>query len=374
MSSLHQVIENENSQTLTTVTSLSTPISLPPVPSHPPPLHSTLPTKLKQNVAKVDSTEIDSSSNKSSRRAATLIGKLKLASIPVNDSGSQSSNDALIAASSSHSLDVGERLYKSLITDNMDNEQEYVVTNPLLKNAGTHHSSAGSLAIVYDEQQPVYTEPTMPTSLSNASISKMLMNTDTHHSSTTSIPIVTDEQPVYSEPTMPTSLSSASLSKMALLGNSWTELPIKPRPGFTLPLSQTPPATAVTSEEDQPIYSMADEPSTPQKAATPTGRGKKPPVPPKPFDKPRKTNVSSPDDRQTAGTKERESIDGEYVCPNTPTTGVEQMNKRRQKVGMNQPREVVLLRNGEIAPPPHQYQGFAQGNQEYLTLFMTPDN
>ena len=366
MSSIHQVIENGNP---TTVASINAPSSLPPVPSHPPPLHSTLPTKLKQSVTEVDSTEVDSLSDKTGRRAATLIGKLKVASIPVNENGRQSNNDALNAASSIQSVDRGEQLYKSLITDNMDNEQEYVITNPLLKNTDTHHSSAGPMAIVSDEQ-PVYSEPTMSTSLSSSSISKM---PDTHHSSATSI---TNEQPVYSEPTMSTSLSSASLSKIALLGSSKTELPNKSRPGFTLPLGQTPPGTAVTSEQDQPIYSMPDDPNTPQKTVTPTGRGKKPVVPRRPVDKPRKKHVSTTDDRHITGNKERESIDGEYVCPNAPINGIEQLGKRGQKlkVGMNQPREVVLLRNGEIAPPPHQYQGLAQGNQEYLTLYMTPDN
>ena len=330
-SSIHQVIENGNP---TTVASINAPSSLPPVPSHPPPLHSTLLAKLKQSVTEVDSTEVDSLSDKTGRRAATLIGKLKVASIPVNENGRQSNNDALNAASSIQSVDRGEQLYKSLITDNMDNEQEYVLTNPLLKNTDSQHSSAGSIAIV------------------------------------------TNEQPVYSEPTMSTSLSSASLSKIALLGSSKTELPNKSRPGFTLPLGQTPPGTAVTSEQDQPIYSMPDDPNTPQKTVTPTGRGKKPVVPRRPVDKPRKNHVSTTDDRHITGNKERESIDGEYVCPNAPINGIEQLGKRGQKlkVGMNQPREVVLLRNGEIAPPPHQYQGLAEGNQEYLTLYMTPDN
>lgn len=99
---------------------------------------------------------------------------------------------------------------------------------------------------------------------------------------------------------------------------------------------------------------------------TPTREAKrKPLVPPRPPGRQAKPHLLTPD--QSECSMQRESIDGEYVCPN----GFVDFRTFRVQ-SCSREREVVQLINQEIAPPPNT--ATVRDSKGYLTLYMTPDN
>lgn len=98
---------------------------------------------------------------------------------------------------------------------------------------------------------------------------------------------------------------------------------------------------------------------------TPTTK-RKPLVPPRPPgrqpNKPHLLYTLKQTGDQSECSIQRESVDGEYVCPNVL---VDVTTFRGQRS-----REVIQLLNQDIAPPPHAAQ---RDNDGYLTLYMTSD-
>ncbi len=94
-------------------------------------------------------------------------------------------------------------------------------------------------------------------------------------------------------------------------------------------------------------------------------------VPPRPHGRQTNKPLSLPETvNQSECSIQRESVDGEYVCPNG-VVNVEAV-RGRGRSSSDQPRgEVVQLRNHDIAPPTHMTQGDRHG---YLTLYMTSDS
>ena len=135
-------------------------------------------------------------------------------------------------------------LYKSLIAGNMDDPQIYSTANISL------HGSMESLDSVSDDQ-PVYSEPTIPLSVSMLSLVSQENMED-------------DGQPQYAEPTLPHSLSSFSLHSQCghRVDNGYTP---QSRSRLSLPLNQTLAVFTREEDEEQPIYSEVDDTPSPTK-------------------------------------------------------------------------------------------------------------
>ncbi len=99
---------------------------------------------------------------------------------------------------------------------------------------------------------------------------------------------------------------------------------------------------------------------------TPTRQGKKKPVvPPRPHKRQNRSHtLNTPD--QSECSIQRESVDGEYVCPNAL------VNIRTFRSQSSSEGEVIQVDNQDIAMSPNT--AALRDSKGYLTLYMSPEN
>ncbi len=210
------------------------PFSASPAPSHPPPVRTTLPTRHKHTVAPMisnDGSVTSSTALIKKGRAATVVGKLKNVCVPTEEVDEEIYTCTTAGACK---FETGP-VYKSLIVRNREETPIYASTSL--------HGSMESLNNVEDNtDQPVYSEPTVPLSVSMQSL---VSESDS-------------DQPEYTEPSFfPHSYSSYSLHSPTEKNNNV----LAARTRHSLPLNRrlavSPLATGGT--EEQPIYSEVDD-------------------------------------------------------------------------------------------------------------------
>ncbi len=244
------IIENATSQSNLVTTPIEVPFSIQstplfssaPSPSHPPPLHTTLPVRHKHTVVPMSSNDGSVTSSTAlirKGRAATIIGKLKIACTPTEE------NCVLPGACK---FETGP-VYKSLIVRNREETPIYATTSP--------HGSMESLNHIEADDQPVYTEPTVPLSVSMLSLVSEPCNQLEYaepcndHSEYYSEPD-DEDQPEYTEPFfIPHSYSSYSLHSPTEKNSSLAAA----RTRLSLPLNRKLAVSPFLSgTEEQPVY------------------------------------------------------------------------------------------------------------------------
>ncbi len=217
------MIESATSQSNLMTAPIQVPLSTQRAPSHPPPVR-TLPTRGKQTVTQKDSSCSVSSTTALIRkgRAATVVGKLKTACTPTDE------NSAPIGGGKSK-FETGP-VYKSLIVRNMDDAPIY--TTASLNGSMEHLDKI--------DNQPVYSEPNIPLSVSMLSLISEQDN----------------EQPQYSEPILSNSVSSMSLHSPIEKTINGRVLTARSR--LSLPLNKKLSVSPFMREE-QPIYSEVND-------------------------------------------------------------------------------------------------------------------
>lgn len=230
------MVEHNTSQ-LNLTTPLDNLFSTQPVPPRPPPVMSTLPNSKKRAATQMDSNDGSIASStvliRKGRpgRAATVIGRLKNACTPTDE---ENTLEDIVSLAGS------EPDYKSLIVTNMDEIPIYTTASL--------HGSTESLDHAIDDQ-PVYSEPTIPLSVSMLSI---VSQEDSDEGTL---------QYAYAKPTtLPHSTSCLSLhcqsegKQSEIVSRTRLSLPLNRKLAVRSFVHQT-----AAEEDDQPIYSEVSD-------------------------------------------------------------------------------------------------------------------